>query len=354
MAKKLFSIVIPAFNADKYIKQSIDSALAQTCQDFEMVIVDDGSTDQTGSIIDSYAEKDDRIRVFHRPHEGAISSRRFGVSQAAGSWVIHLDADDLMKPEELETLSNKIKQYGDKVDCILFNFELLMDNGQEQVVRPVTGGGLIESEKLLTDKREVCLLVFSYSNFITLWRKATRREYVGIDDLSYLNYLNYYGDDTYQTVEILRYCKGFLFITDVLYQWRRHTTNATRAVHFPDNKVTYVRDEYAVNFLKEYYTKEDFDRYINRLRKYLYVSLVEVAVSRHSYSQKMQWFSQYGEQDFFRNCLAPSCGSFSFGGPGRKALELLEERKYRKLLFLCLKNKIVSMLKRQSVDSYIN
>ena len=354
MDRKKYSIVIPAFNADKYIKQSIDSALAQTCQDFEMIIVDDGSTDQTGPICDSYAKDDDRIKVFHRPHEGMISSRRFGVSQAAGSWVIHLDADDLMKPEELETLSDKIKQYGDKVDCILFNFELLMDNGQEQVVRPVTGGGLIESEKLLTDKREVCLLVFSYPNFTTLWRKATKREFVGLDDLSPFYYLNYYGEDTFQTIELIRHCNSFLFMTDVLYQWRRHGANSTRAVNFPDNKVTYVRDEYVVNFLKEYYTKEDFDRYINRLRKYLYVSLVEVAVSRHSYSQKMQWFSQYGEQDFFRNCLAPSCGSFSFGGPGRKALELLEERKYRKLLFLCLKNKIVSMLKRQSVDSYIN
>jgi len=98
----MISVVIPAYNAARFIGETLDSVLAQTFQDFEIVIIDDGSTDSTIDIIREYQKKDDRIRLIQNAHGGPSIARNTGVEAAKYDWIALVDADDLCLPERFE------------------------------------------------------------------------------------------------------------------------------------------------------------------------------------------------------------------------------------------------------------
>jgi len=88
------SVVVPVYNVEKYLRECVDSVIAQTFTDFELILVDDGSPDKSGKICDEYATKDSRVRVFHKTNGGVVDARFFGLRQARGDYVVFLDSDD--------------------------------------------------------------------------------------------------------------------------------------------------------------------------------------------------------------------------------------------------------------------
>ena len=98
------SIILPVFNGEKYLAAAIESVIAQTIRDWELLIIDDGSNDNSPAICDDYAAKDARIRVFHQPNGGVNSARAKGVDNASGEFFAFLDADDRFMPDALEYL----------------------------------------------------------------------------------------------------------------------------------------------------------------------------------------------------------------------------------------------------------
>lgn len=88
------SVIIPVYNVESYVRKCIDSILNQTFSDFELLLVDDGSTDCSGVICDEYVQKDARIRVFHTPNQGVSAARNLGMDQASGEWITFVDSDD--------------------------------------------------------------------------------------------------------------------------------------------------------------------------------------------------------------------------------------------------------------------
>lgn len=96
------SVIVPVYNTEKYLRRCIDSILAQTYTDFELLLIDDGSTDASGVICDEYAKQDSRVRVFHKPNGGVSSARNLGLDNACGEWITFCDADDYVYPEWLQ------------------------------------------------------------------------------------------------------------------------------------------------------------------------------------------------------------------------------------------------------------
>lgn len=94
MDKREVSVIIPIYNKEKYLRRCVDSVLAQTFQNLEMILVDDESTDQSGVIADEYAMRNNRIRVIHQKNKGEIGARRTGVEAATSQYIIFIDADD--------------------------------------------------------------------------------------------------------------------------------------------------------------------------------------------------------------------------------------------------------------------
>ena len=103
-----FSIIIPVYNVAPYLRECLDSVLAQTFTDWEAICVDDGSTDGSGAILDEYAAKDSRFRVFHQPNAGVSAARNKALDAARGAWIGFLDADDVLSKDWLETVSTGI------------------------------------------------------------------------------------------------------------------------------------------------------------------------------------------------------------------------------------------------------
>lgn len=100
----LISIIVPVYNAEKYLHRCIDSILAQTFSDFELLLINDGSKDNSGEICDEYAAKDSRVRVLHKENGGVSSARNRGLDNAKGEWIAFCDSDDWVKDCYLENL----------------------------------------------------------------------------------------------------------------------------------------------------------------------------------------------------------------------------------------------------------
>ena len=101
--QKLVSIVVPVYNVEKYLREAVDSVCAQTYPEWELLLVDDGSTDQSGAICDEYAQTDERIRVFHTDNRGVSCARNLGIENAKGHWIAFLDSDDYLNKDCLST-----------------------------------------------------------------------------------------------------------------------------------------------------------------------------------------------------------------------------------------------------------
>lgn len=101
------SIVVPVYNTANYLHKCLDSILAQDYGDFELLLIDDGSTDSSGQICDSYASLDNRVKVYHKSNGGVSAARNFGISQSKGKWVAFIDSDDYVESSYLNNLLNK-------------------------------------------------------------------------------------------------------------------------------------------------------------------------------------------------------------------------------------------------------
>lgn len=100
----MISIIVPIYKAEKYIHRCVDSILAQSYTDFELILIDDGSPDNCGAICDAYATQDSRVRVFHKVNGGVSSARNLGLDNAQGEWITFVDSDDWLETEFLEKL----------------------------------------------------------------------------------------------------------------------------------------------------------------------------------------------------------------------------------------------------------
>ncbi len=104
MSSPLLTVVIPVYNTEKYLPKCLDSIIRQTLKDIEIICIDDGSADESPQILDSYAEKDTRIKVIHKKNEGLVAARKEGVQAAQGEYTGYVDSDDWIDPEMYERL----------------------------------------------------------------------------------------------------------------------------------------------------------------------------------------------------------------------------------------------------------
>lgn len=102
-----FSVIVPIYNVEKYLRKCIDSILKQTYRNFELILVDDGSPDECPNICDEYAKNDKRIKVIHKENEGLVAARNTGIKEAVGDYICYVDGDDWISEVLLETVLEK-------------------------------------------------------------------------------------------------------------------------------------------------------------------------------------------------------------------------------------------------------
>lgn len=164
------SIIVPIYNVEPYLSRCVDSVLAQTYQDFELILVDDGSPDGCGAICDRYASRDARIKVIHKVNGGLSDARNAGLEIAQGEYVAFIDSDDWVMPDYLEKLLNGLAETGaDICECEIIRTE-----------EPVIAAEEPLGEILCCDtQRAMQLLVQDTVLRQHVWNKLYRREIIG-------------------------------------------------------------------------------------------------------------------------------------------------------------------------------
>lgn len=172
-----FSVIIPVYKVEEYLSPCVESVLSQTFDDFEIILVNDGSPDNCPKICDEYANKDARIRVVHKENGGLVSARQAGIKIATGEYVFNLDSDDLIENDTLECAYNIIKNTN--CDIVSFARKWVKDSKTVKITNDSLDEGLYVGEKLekyvypklLTDKNMTYIACY-------VTGKAIKREFL--------------------------------------------------------------------------------------------------------------------------------------------------------------------------------
>jgi len=217
--KGLISIIVPIYNAELYLKETLDSVMAQTFENWEAILVDDGSMDKSSEICTGYAGKDSRIKYIRKNNEGTLLARKTGLESSRGEFIANLDSDDAYRPQFLEKMFTKIKE--ENYDFVRCNFEDL--NGKEKFLwgRPLGARDC----KLSKNKLE------NFHNFLKLeepylWNTLVKR-------IIYIKILfpqiNTIREDRIQHFQIIYHSERSGFIPESLYLFRiASATSSTR------------------------------------------------------------------------------------------------------------------------------
>lgn len=244
MSSPKLSVLIAAYNAEKYLDECIQSILVQKYEDYEVIIVNDGSTDSTYDICLKYAAMCDKIKVVSWENHGLILSRRKALSESTGEYVLFLDADDAYKDNAFEEISSDLS--GDE-DVIIYRFEFLYENGtrKESDNLPI---------KYYSDADRCQLFEDFISNYEYnhMWSKVMRRDLLVSDPYDY-NALKSIklGEDLLQSINVYGNAKKVVTSNRVVYSYRVLSSSMSHG--FNSNHITDIATVY--RYLAEYINK---------------------------------------------------------------------------------------------------
>lgn len=208
-----FSVIIPAYNADSFLHACVASVREQGVSDWELIAVDDGSTDDTAAILDSYADADARIRVFHQSNRGQFFARQRGIDAARGEYIVLLDSDDELAPDCLETLRTAIRK--EPWDMIVYTGKIIQDGSDTGRVI----GRLSDEEKRVSPV-EIKESLIASNELNSLCLKAFRRELFFGDDTDYAAFEGTHcGEDKVRLLYPVTKATNVLYIPDCLYRY---------------------------------------------------------------------------------------------------------------------------------------
>lgn len=188
------SVIVPVYNVEKYLRRCVDSILAQTFTDFELLLIDDGSTDKSGKICDEYEEKNERVYVFHKLNGGVSSARNLGLDKAKGEWITFIDADDYVSGDYFDSIVDQ------STDLIVLHNRIIYEDGSshEEAIPVQNAFGKDKVNEFL--KRNLLFMIMRAP-----WGKFFRHSLVG--NIRFDNTLRL-GEDTVWVNHYLRNCNS--------------------------------------------------------------------------------------------------------------------------------------------------
>ena len=130
--EELLSIIVPVYNVEKYLNRCIESIVNQTYKTIEIILIDDGSSDNSSYLCDEWAKKDSRIKVVHKQNGGVSSARNQGIKVATGEYVQFVDSDDYL---DVDFCKNIMSEYSDDIDLVVSGFTIIDDSGNKKITK---------------------------------------------------------------------------------------------------------------------------------------------------------------------------------------------------------------------------
>lgn len=330
-----FSIIVPVYNTEEYVGACIESVLAQSYQNYELMLVDDGSTDNSGNICEEYSKKDKRIRVLHKENSGQIEARCYGIKESVGDYIVFLDSDDLLAPNALEVIFNKFEQH--KCDMLIYSAERFWENPNS--ITPSSNG----KDILISDKKELYIKIFSTELYNSLCKKAIKKEFVNLNDYSNVKNVRY-GEDLLQTIDIIAQNPKTVFIQDVLYYYRTNIKSLTQSIRIERYAfdIVFVRNAvYNLLIQENILTTEELYHYRNVAIKLLVNALVNISLSNFPISKKIESFELIKDSNYYKTFL--NRGKYEKRCLGNKRIVwfLFRKKLYRMIVFILTFNRLL-------------
>ena len=294
----LLSILIPVYNVENFLPDCIDSILMQDFDNYEVILIDDGSTDSSGDICDKYAENHAQISVYHQANKGLILTRKELVKRAKGTYCLFIDSDDFIKPAYFSTIATIIQEKSPDVVMIWYQkFYNGVYIAQEEV-KFLLGKTMLEEKDKIDLFKE--LLGYKFNHICT---KIFRKE---LYDMSIGNQgepLPTMGEDLYQLMPILHKAKTIYYINQNFYCYRVNENSITSNFKF-----SYVSDQIIVlKSLLNYYqllgmnskslTKKVYFLFIQRiLLRFIY----NTSYSKLEFKEKISRIKRLKTLDFYK------------------------------------------------------
>ena len=315
-----FSLMIPVYNAEAYLDACLSAVAAQIFTDFEVLLIDDGSTDGSGRICDRYAETDRRFRVWHTENRGVFAARAFAEQHARGDWLLFLDADDLAEPTLLSALHDAIERH--HPDLLTFDFLTERENEPPQCET------FLDADAFLcgADMEPFYRFLLS-TRFNAVWNKCFRRRLIDCaPDYAAFTGLRH-GEDLLRSAYLLTGAENLCYIHTPLYRYR---VGGGFAGRFDADSLVHA-DKVDKEVRKLLSAKVDFDAtwerdFCDLCRKQLdnYVRLL--AYGRTPVSDGAALLRKAMQTDLAKNALRVADGSLKY--------RLLRAGRYRTLLRL--------------------
>lgn len=224
MMDELISVIVPIYNTEKYLVECVESIRKQTYSNIEIILVDDGSTDASIEICDEFAEKDSRVKVFHKKNEGVAVARNFGIQQSNGQYVVIVDSDDIAVDKMIEVLYTQIKE--NDADIAVGNYYIYDESDGNFYYYITEADYCVEvlSPQELIDRQAGAWKWNSTAFMLTTFKLYKK---VLFDDVSFTHGRRF--DDEASTHRLFLRSKKTVFVNDNVYLYRRRSGSIMRS-----------------------------------------------------------------------------------------------------------------------------
>lgn len=254
---KLVSLIVPVYNVEKYLPSCIESIMAQSYENLEIILVDDGSTDSSGDICDKYSKIDNRIKVIHKENQGVSAARNRGLQNSNGHYIGFIDSDDYIEKDMIKTLVGNIKKYNSNIS--ICGYKIFYDNTEKIKLSDTDKHTLqLSSEEAL----EIIFKTNKINGF--LWNKLFEKEIIKNELLDENIDL---CEDLLMVCKLVKKSSNICYTSKILYNYRNSLSSITLNVNKLFSDLGVCRYNYAYELLEEEFYENYNILNIIRMRK---------------------------------------------------------------------------------------
>lgn len=305
MEKIKFSVLIPVYNCENYLANCVESVLNQDYENVEIILADDGSTDRTVEICDSF--NDERVKVYHKENEGPLMTRVFAFSKATGDYCLFIDCDDYVDKGYLNRLSEIIKK--EKCDMVVCSFRRVSEDEVTEAATPWTEEKVFSKKEMDTFRKE--FLLNNYLN--SMCTKTIRTEILKADTTDFSQFAQYkHGEDLIQSLYPVFNSKKAVYIPECWYNYRVNDASITHTAKPDRYKSILAAREQAFSYLKNssFYNEETHCRYAALVVKSLMSCAKSIIKADIPQTEKVALFDDINDNDFYNELVASYDDSF--------------------------------------------
>ena len=231
-----YSVIIPVYNVEKYIERCLKSVISQNYDDLEIIVVDNGSTDRSGSICDIYANEYANISVYHIENHGVGPARNFGLSKAKGEFICFVDADDYLVGNLFSDVENQLDS---QLDLLVFSYYNSIEKNLSEIDRSakiLPTEGKKDKSDFIALFQELCLTDMMY----TVWNKIYRREFLEEHQIVFESYE--LGEDVRFNLNVYQHVNAVFLVKSGYYVYVSGRVDSAMGQHNP-NRMNYQLEE---------------------------------------------------------------------------------------------------------------